>query len=76
MDKQLRLNTIIQTIGEYKEKQEQAIYGANLSLRTLEFSHLKNCAEKLIHIEQMVLELSREARQLQDEIEIERLDVI
>jgi len=41
----------IQKAEELKNKKEQCLYGANLSLKTEEFAHLKKCAEELIKIE-------------------------
>ncbi len=76
MDKQARLNTIMTSIKEHNEKLEQALYGAELSLKTREFWHLKTCAEKLVLIENLISDLSIEARSLQEEIEEESKEVI
>ena len=71
MDKQARLASIMQSINELKQKEESALYGAELSIKSREWSHLKDCADKLIAIELLREDLSIEARSLQESIEEE-----
>ncbi len=76
MDKQARLNTIMLSIKEHNEKLEQALHGAELSIKTREWWHLKTCAEKLVLIENLISDLSIEAKALQEDIEEESKEVI
>ena len=76
LDKQARLAAIMQSINEYVQKGEQALYGAELSLKTKEWTHLKRCAELLILAEEEIRALGHDARSLQEEIEKESQEVI
>ncbi len=63
-------------LSELSEKENQAIYGAELSLKTKEYNHLETCAKKLNAIQDQKQILSTEARQLQEEIENESREII
>lgn len=76
MDKQARLNSIMQSINENSQKEAQALYGAELSLKTKEYEHLKLCVDKLIAIRLLNEDLSIEAKSLQESIEEESKEVI
>ncbi len=76
MLKQARLAAILKSIDEYKEKEEQATYGAKISLQSREFEHLKRCSEILILVDHLILELNEEAKDLQIEIDKEAMDVL
>lgn len=73
MDKQARLNSIMSAIDELKEKEDQALYGAELSLKTREYNHLFKCSEKLMAVYKQKKALLDEAKELQIEIEREAL---
>lgn len=76
MDKESRLSAITLAINENIEKEAQALYGAEMSIKTREYAHLKLCAEKLIAAQAENIILSNEAKELQLEIEQERMDLI
>jgi hypothetical protein len=66
----------MQSINELKEKEDQALYGAELSIRSREWSRLKDCADKLTAIELLREDLTIEARSLQEDIEEEIKEVL
>jgi len=72
MIKEARLSAIMMAVKENEEKKAQALYGAELSLRTGEWAHLISCASKLIAVDAQNIILNNEALQLQKEIEEER----
>lgn len=76
LDKQSRLAAIMLSIKEYVAKQDQSLYGAEIALRTRDYVHLQRCTEKLIAAEAQLTILTNEARQLQDDIELESKDYI
>lgn len=76
MDKQARLTSIMNSINEHNEKLDQALYGAELSLKTREYAHLKKCSEKLIYIESLIEDLMIEAKALQQDIEEETKEIL
>ena len=76
MDKTARLSAILTATKELVEKEEQAIYGANLALNTREWSHVLTCAKALVAVQEQRLVLNAEANQLQQQIEDESREVI
>jgi hypothetical protein len=76
VDKQARLSSIMLAINENIGKEAQAFYGAEMALKTREYAHVKRCAEKLIAAQAENIILSNEAKELQIEIETERMDLI
>lgn len=76
MDKQARLSAIMIAINETKEKEEQALYGAELSLKTRSYDWLEKCATKLIAAAKEIESLHIEARHLQESIEEESKEII
>jgi hypothetical protein len=58
-------------IEELKEKEDQARYGAELSLSTREYHHMKSCAMRLIAIDNEIETLMGEAKSLREETERE-----
>lgn len=71
MDKQARLSAIMQSINELKQKEDSAIYGAELAIKSREWSRLEECSKKLIAIELLREDLNIEAKSLQETIEEE-----
>ena len=74
MDKESRLSTILKQVNENQEIYNQSIYGIELALKTREWFHIKKCCDKLIAVECENIKLSNEAKQLQIEIENERME--
>lgn len=73
MDKQARLSSIMSAINELKEKEESALYGAELSIKAREYNQLEKCTNKLLAVMKQKKELLNEAKQLQLEIEQENI---
>lgn len=71
LNKQSRLAAIMLSIKDYVAKQDQSLYGAEISLRTRDYAHLQRCTERLIAGAAQIQILTNEARELQDEIENE-----
>lgn len=76
MDKQARLSAILLAVKENSEKKDQALYGAELSLKTGEWHHMITCANKLIAIDASNILLHNEAKELQIEIENESKEAL
>ncbi len=76
MDKTARLSAIMIAINETKEKEEQALYGAELALKTRNYSHLQTCVVKLLAAETQTDALANEAKALQEDIEFESREII
>jgi hypothetical protein len=76
MDRQARLSAIMMSINEYKKKEDQAIYGVELSLKTREYGHLHKCAVKLLAIEEEIFKLSAESKSLQEDIDLEAREML
>ncbi len=74
MNKQLRLAAIMMSIKEYAEKIDQYEYGAELALRSREYSSLETRAQKLVAAEKEICLLNAEAKVLQEAIELEALE--
>ena len=75
-NKQLRLSSIRKSIFELCEKEEQALYGADLALKTKEYSHLQTCVTKLLAVEDQRKILFNEAKSLEEDIEKTNIDII
>ena len=75
-NKQLRLSSIRKSILELCEKEDQAIYGAELSLKSKEYSHLKVCVNKLLAIEDQRNILFNESKALEEDIEKTTIDIL
>ncbi len=76
MDKQARLSAIMMAINEFKQKEEQAAFGADLALKVREYEHLNVCARKLLAAENELNILAAEAKSLQEAIEDESKETI
>lgn len=76
MDRELRLSTIIRAVKENNEVIEQSEYGVKLALGNKEYQHAKKCIDKILACESVNVSLNDEIRQLQDEIEAEKLEAI
>lgn len=75
-NKQLRLSSIRKSILELCEKEDQAIYGAELSLKSKEYSHLKVCVNKLLAVENQREILFNEAKSLEEDIENTAIEIL
>lgn len=71
MDRAARLSSIMSAINELKEKEDQALYGAEISIKSREYNHLLRCSEKLMAVYKQKKALLDEAKILQIEIESE-----
>ena len=75
-DLQTKLTAIMQSINDFKQVEEQAIYGAEMSLKTREYNHLLKCTEKLISAQVNLIVLSSEAKEVLILIDEEKKEVI
>ena len=76
MDKQARLSAIMSAISELKEKEDQALYGAELCIKAREYKHLEVCTTKLVAVYNQKKLLLSEAKDLQIEIDSEAKEMI
>ena len=76
MDKQARLESLRLAKAEAKDQKQNFLYGAEMALGKQEFHHVVIYGQRLVMVEEHILSLMKEIKDLEEQIDEEKKDIL